>query len=305
MLFLCLVPVLHRIFTLFTKRKHERSCYMLNYECYKPSDDRKLDTESSCRVVLRNKNLQLEQHKFLWKTIISSGLGEETYSPAIVVVGKEADPSLTDSIQELDDIFFQTLDNLFSKSQVSPQEIDILVVNVSLLSPAPSLSSRIINRYKMRSDIKAFNLSGMGCSASLVAVDLVRHLFRIYDNKLAVVVSTESLGPNWYQWIDRSMMLSNCLFRSGGCSMLLTNKAELRHRAIMKLKHLVRTHIGANEEAYGCCIQVEDDEGYAGFRLTKKLTTAASKAFAINLKVLLPKILPVWEIMRLISVYLR
>ncbi|KAH6829544.1 3-ketoacyl-CoA synthase 19 [Perilla frutescens var. hirtella] len=303
--FLSLLPLLHLLLRLFMKGKHDRSCYMLNYECYKPPDHRKLDTEASCRVVLRNKNLGWEQYKFLLKTIISSGLGEETYSPTNVVAGRESDPSLTDSTEELDDIFFQTLDNLFSKSRVSPQEIDILVVNVSLLSPSPSLSSRIINRYKMRTDIKAFNLSGMGCSASLIAVDLVRHLFKIYANKLAVVVSTESLGPNWYRGINKSMMLSNCLFRSGGCSMLLTNKPELRNRAILKLKHLVRTHFGSNDEAYNCCIQVEDDEGYAGFRLTKKLTTAASKVFVINLKALLPKILPPWEIIKFLSVYLR
>ncbi|XP_047944767.1 3-ketoacyl-CoA synthase 19-like, partial [Salvia hispanica] len=195
--------------------------YILNYECYKPSEALKLDTSASCRVVLRNPNLGWEQYKFLLKTIISSGLGAETYSPPSVVAGREADPSLPDSLQELDHIFYQTLDSLFAKSRVSPQEIDILVVNVSLLSPSPSLSSRIINRYKMRPDVKAFNLSGMGCSASLIAVDLVRHLFKVYENALAVVVSTESLGPNWYRGVDKSMMLSNCLFRSGGCSMLL------------------------------------------------------------------------------------
>lgn len=87
--------------------------------------------------------------------------------------------------------------------------------------------------------------------------------------------------------------------------MLLTNSSEFRHRAILQLKHLVRTHLGVNDEAYNCCIQVEDDQGYAGFQLTKKLTKAAAKAFVINLKVLLPKILPAREIIRLILVYLR
>ncbi|XP_057789021.1 3-ketoacyl-CoA synthase 19-like [Salvia miltiorrhiza] len=303
-LLLLFLPLLLTL-TFLLKRKHSTTCYMLNYECYKPSDHLKLDTEASCRVVLRNTNLGWEQYKFLLKTIVSSGLGEETHSPANVVAGREADPSLPDSLQELDHIFFQTLDNLFAKSRVSPREIDILVVNVSLLSPAPSLSSRIINRYGMRSDVKAFNLSGMGCSASLVAVDLVRQLFKTYRNRLAVVVSTESLGPNWYRGVDKSMMLSNCLFRSGGCSMLLTNRPEFRHRAILKLNHLVRTHFGSNDEAYNCCIQVEDDQGYAGFRLTKKLTKAAAQVFVINLRVLLPKILPPWEIIRFIFVYLR
>ncbi|KAG6404482.1 hypothetical protein SASPL_136730 [Salvia splendens] len=301
LLLLSLLPFL----TLLLKRKHNSTCYILNYECYKPSEALKLDTSASCKVVLRNPNLGWEQYKFLLKTIISSGLGEETYSPPSVVAGREADPSLLDSLQELDHIFFQTLDSLFAKSRISPQEIDILVVNVSLLSPSPSLSSRIINRYKMRPDVKAFNFSGMGCSASLIAVDLVRHLFKVYANALAVVVSTESLGPNWYRGVDKSMMLSNCLFRSGGCSMLLTNRSDFRDRAILKLNHLVRTHFGANDEAHNCCIQVEDDEGYPGFRLTKKLTTAAAKVFVINLKVLLPKILPVSEIIRFGFVYLR
>ncbi|XP_057805229.1 3-ketoacyl-CoA synthase 19-like [Salvia miltiorrhiza] len=301
-LILCLLPLLSMI--MMMKRKHDSSCYMLNYECYQPSQSLKLDTEASCRVVLRNKNLGWEQYKFLLKTIVSSGLGEETYSPANVVAAKEADPSLPDSLQELDHIFFQTLDNLFAKSRVSPQHIDILVVNVSLLSPSPSLSSRIINRYNMRPDIKAFNLAGMGCSASLIAVDLVRQLFKTYKNKLAIVVSTESLGPNWYAGVDKSMMLSNCLFRSGGCSMLLTNRSEFRDAAIFKLKHLVRTHFGSNDEAYNCCIQVEDNEGYAGFRLTKKLTKAAAQVFVINLKVLLPKILPLSEIIRFVFIYL-
>ncbi|QCE05748.1 Thiolase-like [Vigna unguiculata] len=67
--------------------------------------------------------------------------------------------------EEIDEIMFDTLDNLFKKTGMSPSEIDILVVNVSLFSPAPSLAARIINRYKMRENVKAFNLAGMGCSA--------------------------------------------------------------------------------------------------------------------------------------------
>ncbi|XP_022890179.1 3-ketoacyl-CoA synthase 19 [Olea europaea var. sylvestris] len=280
-------------------------CYMLNYECYKATNDRKVDTESSCRIVLRNKNLGWDEYKFLLKTMVSSGIGEETYCPKNVIMGREENPSLIDSLEEMDDVFFDTLDNLFAKSGISPQEIDILVVNVSLLSPVPSLTARIINRYKMKSDIKAFNLSGMGCSASLIAIDLVRQQFKIHKKAFAIVVSTESFGANWYCGKDKSMMLSNCLFRSGGCSMLFTNNPDFKHRALFKLTSLVRTHFGSNDEAYECCIQVEDDQGYPGFRLTKKLTKAAAQAFIINLRVLLPKILPLWELIQYAVVYHR
>lgn len=275
---------------------------MLAYECYTATEDRKLDTGSSAKVVFRNKNLGIEEYRFLLKTIVSSGLGEETYGPRNVIDGREASPNIADGLWEVDDIIFNTLDKLFARTGVSPSEIDILVVNVSLLSPMPSLTARVMNRYKMRDDVKAFNLSGEGCSASVLAVDLVQQIFKIQMNALALVVSTESIGPHWYCGKEKSMMLSNCLFRCGGCSMLLTNKRALKHQAIMKLNHSVRTHIGSNNEAYNCCTQVEDDQGHKGFLLTKSLTKSASTALTLNLRVLAPKIIPLRELLRYIII---
>ncbi|MCI05370.1 3-ketoacyl-CoA synthase 21-like [Trifolium medium] len=137
----------------------------------------------------------------------------------------------------------------------------------------------------------------MGCSASVVAIDLVQQLFKTHENSLGIVVSTEDLGSHWYCGKDKKMMLSNCLFRSGGCSMLFTNKTELKNRAILKLKHMERTQYGADDEAYNCCIQVEDEQGFAGFRLTKSLVKSAAQALTVNLQTMVPKILPLWELL--------
>merc|ERR1719439_409894 len=69
----------------------------------------------------------------------------------------------------------------------------------------------------MRDDVLSFNLGGMGCSASVISVDLVRRLLRSSENRncLALVVSTENITQNWYRGNDRSMLLQNCLFRCG------------------------------------------------------------------------------------------
>ncbi|XP_052187847.1 3-ketoacyl-CoA synthase 19 isoform X2 [Diospyros lotus] len=298
-----LLPLFAVLFALFRLcklllRRRDQCCFMLDYECYKATEDRKLDTELCANIILRNKNLGLEEYKFLLQTIVSSGIGEETYAPTNVIMGREERPLLSDALQEMDDILFDTLDKLFARTGINPADIDILVVNVSLLSTVPSLTSRIANRYRLKSDVKSFNLSGMGCSASVVAIDLVQHLFKSHKKAFAVVVSTESMGPNWYCGKERSMMLSNCLFRSGGCAMLLTNDRGMRHRAILKLKCMVRTHMGSDQEAYECCMQVEDELGYRGFRLTKGLKKAAAKALTKNLMVLLPKVLPFWDLIR-------
>ncbi|CAI9265131.1 unnamed protein product [Lactuca saligna] len=278
--------------------KRGETCYMIDYECYKATKDTMLDTEQCTKIASRNKNLGIEDYRFLAKTMVSSGIGEETYGPKCIILGEEEHPKLADSLSELESVFYDTLDRIFARSKISPSQVDILVVNVSLLSTVPSLTSRIINHYKMRSDIKAFNLIGMGCSASLVAIDLVQHLFKTQKKKIAIVVSTEAMSAHWYCGRERSMMLSNCLFRVGGCSMLLTNDRARKNQSILKLKCMVRTHLASDDEAYNCCMQVEDDEGYQGFRLNKTLTKVAARALSKNLRVLLPKVLPLWEIIR-------
>ncbi|KAG7019208.1 3-ketoacyl-CoA synthase 12 [Cucurbita argyrosperma subsp. argyrosperma] len=279
--------------------KRDQQCYILDYQCFKPTDDRMLGTELCRDLMRRSKNLGLEELKFLLKAVVNSGIGEQTYGPRVVFSGKEQRPSLLDSISEVEEFFHDSLLKLFQKSGVSPSQIDLLVVNVSMLSTSPSLASRIVNRYKMREDIKVFNLSGMGCSASLISVDVVRRMFKSYKNSYAIVVTSESLTPNWYSGNDRSMILSNCLFRSGGAAILLTNKRDLRHKSMFKLKCLVRTHHGALDESYDCCYQKEDDQGNLGFHLGKSLPRAATRAFTDNLREISPKILPITEIFRL------
>ncbi|KAG9146626.1 hypothetical protein Leryth_014642 [Lithospermum erythrorhizon] len=253
-------------------------------------------------ILFRNKNLGPQEHKFLLKAIVNSGIGEETYVPRNIIQCRENCTTLDDSVLEMDEFIFDTLDNLFKKTSISPKEIDVLVVNVSMLTLNPSLTSRIVNRYNMRENVKTFNLSGMGCSASLISINLVENMFKSLKNSFAIVVTSESIAPNWYNGSDKSMILTNCLFRSGGCSMLLTNKNSLKSQATFKLKHLVRTHLGEIDEAHNCCFQKEDNHGLLGFFLARTLPSSATKAFVENMRVLAPKILPVRELLRYIVV---
>jgi 3-ketoacyl-CoA synthase len=284
--------------------RRDQECYILDYQCHKPTDDRMLDTEFCGKLIKRTKNLGLFEYKFLLKAIVSSGIGEQTYAPRIMFEGREDNPTLLDGISEMEEFFHDSIAKLFARTAISPSEIDVLVVNVSMLSTVPSLAARIINHYKLRDDIKVYNLSGMGCSASLISVDLVRNIFKSNKNLFALVVTSESLSPNWYSGNDKSMILANCLFRSGGCAILLTNKRVLKNKAMFKLNCLVRTHHGARDESFDCCIQKEDEEGRLGFHLGKNLPKAATRAFVDNLRVISPKILPMSELLRFMVVSL-
>ncbi|XP_078427800.1 3-ketoacyl-CoA synthase 12-like [Wolffia australiana] len=280
---------------LWNQRRGQK-CYLVDYVCYKPNDDRKIPTAMAGDIVLRNKNLGLPELKFLLRVIVNSGIGEDTYGPKNIIEGREESPTLQDGLDEMEACYVATLDELFRKTGVSPQEIDALVVNVCMITTPPSISARIVNRYKLREDIKVYNISGMGCSASLISVDLVEHLLKSHSKMKVLVFCSESIAPNWYSGRDKSMLLGNCLFRSGGCSMLFTNDPSFRHRAKLTLKCMVRTHIGADDDAFNCCMQKEDDSGKPGIHLGKNLPKAATRAFFENLRTLAPRILPLREI---------
>ncbi|KAL3510795.1 hypothetical protein ACH5RR_030196 [Cinchona calisaya] len=125
----------------------------------------------------------------------------------------------------------------------------------------------IINKYKLRSNIKNFNLSGMGCSKGLISVDLAHDLLEVHPNSNAVV-STEINTPNIYNGNDRSMLLTNCLFKMGRGVILLSNRWTDRWRSKYKSVHLVRTHRGDDAKSYRCVQQIEDSEGILGISLS-------------------------------------
>jgi 3-ketoacyl-CoA synthase len=47
---------------------------------------------------------------------------------------------------------------------------------------------------------------------------------QVYPNSTALVLSTENMTQNWYFGNDKSMLIPNCLFRTGGAGILLSNK---------------------------------------------------------------------------------
>lgn len=51
----------------------------------------------------------------------------------------------------------------------------------------------IINHFKMRSNVISYNLAGMGCSASPIAIDLAQQMLQLNPSTYALVLSTENI----------------------------------------------------------------------------------------------------------------
>ncbi|MBA0614212.1 hypothetical protein Godav_014533 [Gossypium davidsonii] len=271
-----------------------RSVYLLDYSCYLPPSHLKVKYQQFMEHSKLTGDFDESSLEFQRKILERSGLGEETCVPEAMHYLPPR-PSMAAAREEAEQVMFGALDKLFANTNVKPRDIGILVVNCSLFNPTPSLSAMIINKYKLRGNIRSFNLGGMGCSAGVIAIDLAKDMLQVHRNSYAVVVSTENITQNWYFGNKKSMLIPNCLFRVGGAAVLLSNRSVDRRRSKYKLVHVVRTHCGANDKAFKCVYQEQDDNGKTGVSLSKDLMAIAGGALKTNITTMGPLVLPISE----------
>ena len=65
-----------------------------------------------------------------------------------------------------------------------------------------------------------------------------------------------------------------------------------------------RTHLGGDDDAFGCMGVREDQAGIQGVFLKKNVIEVSGRALALNLKTLVPRVLPWLELVRLCRAFL-
>lgn len=275
----------------FFRSKH---VYLIDSVCYRPPEMYRVPTATFLEHIERWDKYDAENIEFLTKVLERSGIGSESYFPP-GIQHLPNDQTFDATLEEVEMVLYSVAGKLFEKHAIDPNTIDIVITNCSVVCPIPSLASMVIHKFGLRSDVRSFNLSGMGCSAGLISVSLAKDLLSIHGDSLALILSTESVCSNIYHGKVKSMLLANCLFRMGGAAVLLSNKKADAEVAKYELRHLVRTHVGAEDRYYRCVIQEPDEEGITGVRLSKSLRQLAGEALKVNVASLAVLVLPYSE----------
>ncbi|XP_076914751.1 3-ketoacyl-CoA synthase 13-like [Bidens hawaiensis] len=274
--------------------------YLVNYSCFQPPPGRKCTYDLANDFLLRDGRFTTPEPVTFMQNIYSkSGLGNDTYGPPFMFEENQT-PSLKSALQEAEEGIFSAVNSLLAKTKISSEEIDVVIVTCGSFSPSPSISSLIVNKYNMKPDVKTYNLSGMGCSSGVLSIDMAYRILRGGGRKIknTLVVITESITLNWYEGEERSMLVTNCIFRVGCAAAMITNNPSRRSTAKMELTHSLRTHHGADDSAYRAAFQEEDNKGITGVSLTKDLIRVAGVNLRQHIKILAPRVLPMSELVR-------
>lgn len=233
----------------------------------------KISKEEFLDLARKSGNFNEASMDFQQQVLKRSGIGDESYMPRIVFQ-PDHKITLNDGREEAAMVMFGAINEVFSTTKVRPKDIGILVVNCGVLNTTPSLSSMVINHFKLRNNVQSFNLGGMGCSAGIIAIDLAKDLLKAYPGTYALVVSTEVVSYTWYKGNDLDKLLPNCFFRMGAAAMLLSGSRRHKWRAKYELHQLLRTHHGMQDQSFKSIRVEEDAKGIQGVSVNKEATEA-------------------------------
>lgn len=276
----------------------EIGVFLLDFSVFEPPEDWKLTPKQLLEIMRFQGVYSEESMSFQEKLLERSGVGPKTaWPPGITrcLRGEPQDISVEGARAESQTVIFDVVRNVLKSTNLHPSSIDILVINCSLFSPTPSLCAMVINEFKMRSDISSYNLSGMGCSAGVISVELVKNLLSCKPSSIALIVSTENLTQNLYRGNERPFLVQNTLFRCGGAAIVLSNRWMDGLRSNFKLLTCVRTQY-VTEDSLACVYETEDtSKKMVGVRLSKEIVKVAGRAMEKNFTSLGPLILPLSE----------
>ena len=270
--------------------------FLVDLACAKPPEEWARSLEDTkvwwrkLRANAGNTNPDVEQ--FFDHMLSRLGLGDRTYITETPIIKKE--DSVAHAGEEFTTLFTSALDQLFAKSGVKPEEVGVLIV-ATTVSMIPSSSSYIINRYKMREDIKSISVAGMGCAGGTIGMSTARDLLQAHRNTYALVVNATLLSGSFHTGNSKSAVLSQTVIRDGCSAVLLSNRPSDRWKAKYEFVTAVRTHLASNDDAFNCIMSKKDEAGDTGVHFTPALIPSAGLAIKKNIAALAPLTLPLSE----------
>uniref|UniRef100_A0A453Q6Y8 FAE domain-containing protein n=1 Tax=Aegilops tauschii subsp. strangulata TaxID=200361 RepID=A0A453Q6Y8_AEGTS len=170
--------------------------YLVDLAGYKPPVELEASRAKTIVHFSRCGRFSEQSMAFQKRMLERSGLGEATHFP-MSLIRLPVDMCDRTAMEESHAVIFGVVDEVLRKTGVDAGDVGVLIFNSSLLSPTPSFTSLIVNRYEFRDDIVTHNLSGMGCSAGIIAIDLAKRL-------LQVLMSSECIGACMHAWAANS-----------------------------------------------------------------------------------------------------
>ncbi|KAG2572006.1 hypothetical protein PVAP13_7KG087965 [Panicum virgatum] len=210
------------------RARRPRDVYLVDYGCFLGEPQHRITFAMALEHAhhMTASLIDSESADFMVRLYERSEIGEETSVPDSFRY-MPPERGIAASREEAELVIFSAVDKALARTALNPDDIDALVVACSFTTLTPAFADAVVNRYRLRADVRSVNLSGMGCSGALICVGLARSLLQVAPPGARVlIVATEILSSMFYAGTKRETLVPNVLFRMGAAAMIMSNSAE-------------------------------------------------------------------------------
>jgi len=113
-----------------------------------------------------------------------------------------------------------------AQSKTKAREIDAVLISTCTGYLCPGLTSYVIERLGLRSDVVALDLVGQGCGAAIPNLETARNLLASGQCNRALSICVEICSAAFYLDDDVGVLISACLFGDGAGATVLSPEAN-------------------------------------------------------------------------------
>jgi predicted naringenin-chalcone synthase len=124
------------------------------------------------------------------------------------------------------DLSAQAIDKALLSAGVSAREIGALVVNTCTGYICPGISTYLMQRLGLQSNVRAYDLVGSGCGGAIPNLEVAESLLWRFPENVLVSVSVEICTATFQMGNDLSLLVSNALFGDGAAAAVLWGRPQ-------------------------------------------------------------------------------
>lgn len=117
----------------------------------------------------------------------------------------------------------EALTKALKKAGLEPEQLDGIVVTTCTGYLCPGLTSHIASRVKLRPDIYAVDLAGLGCGAAIPGLRAGALYLQSHSESYVAVICVEVCSAAMYWDDDIELILSNAIFADGAACAILSS----------------------------------------------------------------------------------
>jgi polyketide synthase Type III len=158
------------------------------------------------------------------------------------------------------------------QANLDAAQIDAVVISTCTGYLCPGLTSHVIERLGLRSDVQAFDLVGQGCAAALPNWRLAAALLACPGPEHVLSICVEVSSAAMYLDNDPGVLISACLFGDGAGAAVMSRQADPEQRRIEWKAFGTRTNTGERD-----ALKFETQQGMLRNILTRPVPRLAAE----------------------------